>query len=372
MKNKRQSIAECSRPRRLIGIGITAAITFALTTLLLTWMADADARGKPPGSGPNPPSSATDPAGRFQHGFTGNGAAYSSNRLYLYGGATWDEGSWAFLGDFWSLNLNETPPAWAQVGSSRTTPGNKSNFGFSCSGDHCLLTGGSRRGDETWMFSSGSGKWSKLNCKRDLCPSNRYYSTLVYDSDQGGYLLFGGVSGGASRHELNDTYFFDPSTRTWTLADAGSEAVPARYLASAVAVPGGVVMYGGVNETANPAQLGDMYFWNGASWATITQGGSGPVRLYRHDMAWDGTRIIVAGGSSVDDGTANQQAWAFTPDAGMASGSWEAVDLDCDRTPVRNQSRMAYDAASNTLVFFGGEADDGPTAYTDLTICTVK
>lgn len=369
MKNTRHTGAECSRPRRLIGIGITAGITFAVTALLLLWMADAEARGKPPGSGSKPPP-ATEPAGRFDHGFTGNGAVYSNNRLYLYGGVTWDEGSWTTLGDFWSLNLNEEPPAWARVGSSRTTPGRKLDSGFACTEGECLLTGGWPGGDDTWVFSFDRGNWSKLNCRRNLCPSIRFYPTLVYDDDHGGYLLFGGESDRGPDRELNDTYFFDPQSGTWTLMDAGSSAVPGRYLASSVAVPGGVVMYGGVNLSVNPVQLGDMYFWNGTSWATITQNGSGPQRLYGHDMAWDGSRIIVAGGSSVDDGTANQQAWSFTFGTDMASGTWAKVDLDCDRTPVRNKSRMAYDAASNTLVFFGGEGDG--LTYADLTICTVK
>ena len=346
-------------------MGITAGITFAVTALLLLWMADAEARGKPAGGG-KPDTATEQPVGRVHFGFAGNGAEYPDNRLYLYGGDGLKEGSSNFLVDFWSLNLNQDPPAWTKI-APRTTPGSKVSFGFACSEKICLLVGGSPGGDETWVYSQGNANWTKLNCRRDLCPSTRVYPTLVYDASHQNFVLFGGQSG---RINLGDTYLFDPDAMTWTLAEPGSDAMPGRYLAGAVAVDGGVLMYGGVNWRVSGNHLDDMHFWDGSAWSLVTQSGNSPGPLYGQGMVYDGSRVIMAGGSAYDDGTANQEAWSFS------NGTWSTFALTCDRTPVRNASQMAYDQVSNTLVFFGGlkvNKNGGITGtYADLTICPVN
>ena len=72
--------------------------------------------------------------------------------------------------------------------------------------------------DDTWMYDPATNRWSRF-MPDGQTPTGRGGHTLVYDSNQGTMIMFGGADYSASSAEegmLNDTWIYDPSTDTWT------------------------------------------------------------------------------------------------------------------------------------------------------------
>jgi len=330
--------------------------------------------GKP--SRPPPPPPPAEPPARAWHGFAGNGSpAADASRLYLFGGAGSD---FQILSDLWYYRVSDA--TWTLVPTDRIKPGGRQHMGFSCGAGLCVAANGSNGVSalkETWVFTEEGETWSKVDCRRYLCPSARQMPAIGYDSARVYHVLFGGLANG--RVNLGDTYTFSNTTGRWTRQNPPASPPPRRSAATAfVSGPvNRVVLFGGQIEGAEA--LCDMWSWTGTTWEEVEQINwyEGPC-LHSHSMAWDGDGLVVTGGYVDVGDTPNDGLWRFSFSEDGTAGFWTYdadwyPPLDCGGAGIVHPgARMAHDLPSGKKVFFGGEENVEPFAllrYGDTTVC---
>ncbi|MBL9032619.1 MAG: hypothetical protein JNM80_13065 [Phycisphaerae bacterium] len=107
------------------------------------------------------------------------------------------------------------------------------------------------------------------------------------------------------------------------------------------------VLFGGSNSVnAFDPFLGDTWEFDGTTW--MPRASSGPVARWRHAMAWDGTGVLVFGGSLPVPGPVLGDLWRWD------GTSW--TQLAAAGPSARALATMAYDSARGRVVLFGGVA----------------
>ena len=136
-------------------------------------------------------------------------------------------------------------------------------------------------------------------------PSARIFTSMAYDAATGTVVLFGGRRGGFSA--FNDTWTWDGTT--WTKRAPAASPSPRKGAVMAYdAATGTVVLFGGLNKAGGRA-FNDTFTWNGTTW-TKQATATGPSARWGGAMAYDaatGTVVLFGGvnpgASFVDDDT---------------------------------------------------------------------
>jgi hypothetical protein len=246
--------------------------------------------------------------------------------------------------------------------------------------------------DGSSLLATAEAAWRDMGPGEAL-PSARYSAALAYDVARARVVLFGGYVNGEA---AQDTWEWDG--RAWTDCTPGGPNPPSRgdYGMAYDSARGRVVLFGG--NDAFGGSLQDTWEWDGAAWVDRTPAGSKPSARGDHELAYDAARgrVVLFGGSSngvrqdtwewdgaswtdrtpVGPGPAGRYAYAMAYDAARArvvlhggndaagrqlGDTWEWDGSDwVERTPAgarpaaRVDGQMAYDAARERLVFFGG------------------
>jgi len=332
-------------------------------------------------AGPKPGDSTplpTYPDERAWHSFTSNGESdVARSRLYMFGGSN---SEW-LLTDAYLWFYRAHADAWVLVIPDGTAaPGRLQWAGLSCGAGACVLATGRDVAsllNETWAYAEAINAWTKGACSRKSpCPSPRQMVTMAFDPERRNHLLFGGQAGFTAGHD--DTWTFDVATLKWTLRKPTFKPVE-RNRAAAVHVPGiGVVMHGGQPASGRYAYC-DMYAWSGSNWVRIDFDAAKPHPCaHSHSVAWDGTALVLTGGYVDTSDTPSPSDWRFTFAADGRSGSWSQTSrgtcapvLGTD-AEIHPGARMAYDVATATRVYFGGEqnfAGVGVVRYDNTVEC---
>jgi hypothetical protein len=181
---------------------------------------------------------------------------------------------------------------------------------------------------------------------------------MTYDSARHRTVLFGGGTfvRGTPYRLRNDTWEWDGSE--WRQAATDGPGV--RRLPG-MAYDGErqqVVLFGGVGARsaaeAEPPYFGDTWIWNGESWRQVAD--SGPPPRYGHVMTFDSrTRTtLMYGGNTVADKPLTD-LWQWD------GRRWTETTLTGPGPGARFGAAMAYDAARQRAVLFGGRRDDTRT-----------
>ncbi|MGI8550764.1 MAG: Kelch repeat-containing protein, partial [Dehalococcoidia bacterium] len=112
-----------------------------------------------------------------------------------------------------------------------------------------------------------------------------------------------------------------------------------------------VVLFGGCC-TATGGRFSDTWIWNGSAWAQQSPATSPPARDSA-DLAYDAARgvVILFGGA----GGCASGGCAYLNDTWAWNGSTWAPQFPSTSPPTRVGSSMVNDAATNTVVLFGGQ-----------------
>jgi galactose oxidase-like protein len=135
------------------------------------------------------------------------------HRLVQFGGASTGYGS----GDHaWLFDV--TTELWEQVNTASTPPARMSqSMVFDPMRRVSYMFGGGtiypNPGNEMWVFDASQRIWQQITPATPP-PSVRRFACMAYDSKHDVVLLWGGVQ--SSTALLNDTWLYQPSTRTWT------------------------------------------------------------------------------------------------------------------------------------------------------------
>ena len=177
---------------------------------------------------------------------------------------------------------------------------------------------------------------------------------MAYDRAHRKTVLFGGSTGDVPN--LGDTWTFDGSSATWTQqlpSTAPSErAGPGMAYDAATRT---VVLFGGRNDIAQ-VQFQDTWIWDGTTWKQEFPKVSPPGRsLDGGGMAYDNaTATVVLFGGSGGNGAAFGDTWVWNGVRKTWTQQFPSVS-----PPARAGHTMAYDAATRTVVVFGGSDSAG-------------
>lgn len=165
---------------------------------------------------------------------------------------------------------------------------------------------------------------------------------MAYDAARARLVLFGGLSAMAGTWEHDGS--------TWI--QRTSATVPAYRTDHAMAYDAArkcVVMFGG---RVGPNAVAETWEWDGVDWRQRTPAGS-PDARWAHGMAFDAARgrIVLFGGQTIRLGQGVQLAdtWEF-------DGSQWIRRIPAAQPNARVYHGMAYDAARQRVVLFGGSA----------------
>jgi hypothetical protein len=200
------------------------------------------------------------------------------------------------------------------------------------------VTGHPPDADQTWAWDGTT--WTKQ--APAVHPSARAGASMAYDTATGTEVLFGGLH---NSRLLNQTWTWNGTT--WTLQTPAASP-PARSGAAMAydAATSTMVLFGG---WSHDIALGDTWTWNGTTWTQQTPATSPPA-LYNTSMAYDAaTGTVVLFGGTNDDGQYFADTWTW-------NGTTWTQQTPATSPPARAQAMMAYDAATGTVVLFGGDS----------------
>lgn len=290
-------------------------------------------------------------------------------------GDTW---TYDAAGNTWSNKIPSILP-WGRFGHSMVGDDNL---------DLIMMFGGST-GDigspwnDVWLFDVSRNEWT--NRHPFPAPPERAYQSMVYDSKDGIFILFGGRSRDNSC--LNDTWSYDARTDTWTdLSPPDGPSGRYRHSMAYDRINDVVVLFGG-ND--GKQCLGDTWLYNYSSNSWIEKNPTpAPAPDDLHQMAYDeasGLTVLASSNGTIWAYNARNNSWAkkntvtgscagsgstMVYDGKMCAlvfGSWMGgfcgynVSTDSFATiyfPFPSDSpfdyAIAYDKTSETIVFFGG------------------
>lgn len=200
---------------------------------------------------------------------------------------------------------------------------------------------------QIWTYDASTNAWTDRTA--GVRPSGRQEYTLTYDMVAARVVLFGGRSNTGS--VLNDTWEWNGTTHTWTLAvPNGAAGSPiARYGAAFAYHPPRLesVVVGGA-AAGNP-NLTDTWGYSALTNTWTQRATAGPTPRWTATMAYDATHgeLVLHGGVSLTTNTILMDTWAW-------NGVW--VTHPAVGGPARYVAAMAHHGPTDKTVLFGGAA----------------
>jgi len=292
----------------------------------------------------------TAPSGRWGHAMVLDPV---HSRLVLFGGI-----NTATLGDTWTLDLTKSPPVWAPLSLSGSTPPARRNAvaAYDPIRRRMLLFGGhdgttGSLGD-LWsldLSTLGTERWTQLT-PTGTTPPAREFAGAVFHAPTDRFYVFGGESG---FKPMGDLWAFEAGQaggRWVALAPAGGPSARSSF---SMALDGlrheALVLFGsdGQNNLADAWVL-DVSDPNQVAWSTPDIAGTAPsARLSAvlvHDPAR--RRFVLQGGN---DGSFNTETWSLA----MPVPAWVKHPGPPGPTARFNHA-AAYDPVGGRMVVHGG------------------
>ena len=283
-----------------------------------------------------------------------------TGRLIVIGGYDVD---WNRLNDVWEYNgSNRT---WADVTpSTGAFPIQRSGHtaAFDPTRRKVVMFGGLNDSlqylGDTWEWDTVAHTWT--NVSPATSPSPRQGSRLVYDAANDRVILVGGVD---ANHFYSETWAWSLAARTWTLISTGTSSSAGRTFlgrtfagAAYNSSTNRVVVYGGIgfpSGSSTVADFSDVWELRGSTWTDVTPASGPPGRGWTQ-LAYDAAanRMIMFAGWSFGAGASYGDTWS------LSGGAWSQIIAQASGPGIRDSHGMAYDAARQRVVVFGGYLAD--------------
>jgi len=224
-------------------------------------------------------------------------------------------------------------------------------------------TGMATPNQETWEWSTASGKWTNRTGTGAL-PDARSGAAMVYDSKRSKIILFGGRAGSGYNYE--DTWEWDPATGLWTDVTNAGNHPSGRSQQGMVyeASTGKVLLFGGGRSDANSydgtgvvVSLSDTWELDPAThvWTSLAPAAS-PNARHDFGLVWDSARskAVLFGGMQIDvsgvTGIPKQDSWEWD----ASTSTWTERTSQGSKPAARYAHSMAFDGNRGRVVVFGG------------------
>ncbi len=212
----------------------------------------------------------------------------SRSRVIVFGGRSAIT-SIQYLNDMWEWD----GATWSQVTPTGTLPPPRAGhaMAYDTYRNRLVIFGGNNGANlgDTWEWDGAA--WTQLAMGGNS-PAPRAFHSMVFDIARGYAVLFGGAPGPFPTFD-DDTWAWNGSS--WTLLSTGDADPSLKRQNSAMVYDsnrGRIVMYGGFGGLISTAT----WEWNGTSWARVFN--EGPPYRYSHAMAFDSSRgkVVLFGG----------------------------------------------------------------------------
>lgn len=283
--------------------------------------------------------------------------------VLLFGGCTvggcsgtMDGDTWIFTHGQWvELSPNVSPPPRA-IAQAAYDPADHEVVVFGG-----LPSSGTTALDDTWTFAGG--QWTDQTSNLTTSPTGRYRGAMTYDASDGYVVLFGGTNSSASTSPYNQTWEWHG--QQWT--DLSNEATGhpvGRYRLSMAYDPvdGYVVLFGG-SRSSTVTITRDTWTYHNLTWTNISNYSNAPSARVYYGLTWDpalGMLVLIDGAQS-GTGPSVGGTWGFV------KGNWTNLTTAYKLTVApsdRGFEMVAFDAADNGTLLFGGSAES-PSTYTN-------
>jgi hypothetical protein len=297
---------------------------------------------------------ATSPPARAYQGMAYDAATGS---ILLFGGQT---SGFTILNDTWSWNGSTwtelSSPANCTTACTASPPARGWPAMSNSQGNSLLLFGGQSFAtafDDTWTWNGTS--WTEVSspsgCSTTCTasPSARWAPWMAYDAATSTAILFGGATF-ASLAPLNDTWSWNGSAWTQVSAPAGctiacSESPQPRWSSQLIydAARGTLLLFGGYNNSVGV--FDDTWVWTGSVWSEVSPVPPSPSVRSAASMVYDAATgtVLLFGGSN---GPSND-TWSWS------GGFWTQL-APATSPPARTAAAIAYDETRGTVLLFGG------------------
>ena len=302
---------------------------------------------------------ATSPPARIWATMAHNGA---TGRVVLFGGI----GFAGDLNDTWSWDGS----TWTQLQPAGSPPArHQASMAYDAASDTIVLFGGQgacgNPCNDTWTWDGTT--WAQASTT--VHPTGTYFdgiysAGMAYDAVAGTVALFGGIDGSV---DLEGIWSWNGTT--WRQLNHLTSA-PGRVLASSAydQAHGQVVLFGGQDSNSNP--LADTWVWDGSNWTQRASGGPSPRTgaAMAYDDATK--TVILFGGCCYTDSNYIQHylndtwSWNGSTWTQVNDGGSPGCTYNCPNSPApRFGASMAYDPPLGSMVLFGGDNDTQACSY---------
>ena len=266
-------------------------------------------------------------------------------QMLLFGG--WDNDT--DFGDTWSYDLDAA--TWTDQKPGGTLPAPRALYQavWDAAAARLVLFGGTSdagRFGDTWTFDPTADVWTETAGAG--APQARSAHAMVYDSDAGRVLMFGGV-GDAGR--FGDTWTYDTASGLWSQVAAEGASPSVRSGHAMVYVPDEkmTLLFGGYDGTKF---LNDTWAYDSqaSTWTELSPVGAVPSARGNHRMVYDPENgvVVLFGGN---DGSAElADVWTYD----LAMNTWQRLDTPGDVPPGREEHALVYDPSTGGVLLFGG------------------
>jgi hypothetical protein len=180
-------------------------------------------------------------------------------------------------------------------------------------------------------------------------PLGRSGAAMAYDAATGTGVLFGGIGGRLKILRFADTWTWNGTTWAKQAPAVHPPALTGAAMAYDVAT-GTVVLFGGNNNKLG--DLGQTWTWDGTTWTKQTPAAS-PSPRTGAGMAYDAATgtVVLFGGFADKTGLYLNDTWTW-------NGTTWTKQAPAASPPAWAAAGTAYDAATRTVVLFGGPNGD--------------
>jgi hypothetical protein len=261
-----------------------------------------------------------------------------SGKVIMFGGFDGND----YLNDTWSFDGT----SWTQIATQSAPPARTATqMTYDSVIQKVVLFGGYDGTNylaDTWLWDGSTLQWTQATPEHQPPAVN---SPMLFPEPNGGADLFGGFDG----------QFYQLTMWQWNGSDwmqLFPPTVPSARASAAVATntsTGQVVMFGGLADV-NP---NNTWTYDGTTWA-LQSPSVQPLLVYGASAAFDpgqqGVVLFGGGSGGVDQNT----TWLWD----QVAATW--IHVSTEHSPqAREGAGMAYDAALDRVILFGGQDNNG-------------
>jgi hypothetical protein len=211
--------------------------------------------------------------------------------------------------------------------------------------------------NSTWIWNGTS--WNAAT--PSVRPPARIYASMTYDVVHSRIVLFGGCSDTACKNLLNDTWTWDGANWKQETPAVSPSARRQGIIAYDSALAKVILFGGSTNSDILSGGVGDMFAWDGQTWAELPVAATPPAR-YGAAMAYShrDSGMVMFGGTGLA---------GYLPETWLWNGTvWAKLNVTQGPSVAFNIAGMAYDAALDATVLivdgqlwtWGGQCTERP------------